>query len=231
MNQNKKRLKAIIFDMDGTIIDTNHAWLEATQKTIVEAGGSFCPKTQTHHIENSHGVSLSQSAQIIKQAFNLDLDHGTLADKIINHACSIFNQGVPFINGFEDFHKKLSEKNIKSCIATNSHGISLDVLKKGNRLNSFFGSHIFCAADVKDPKPAPDLFLLAAEKLGVDPSECVVFEDSITGFKAAQAAGMKCIAIKSGHNKDFLDHVETAIEHYEHALEKLHELFDLNPEK
>ena len=92
-------------------------------------------------------------------------------------------------------------------------------------LTQFFGANQYCIAAVGNKaKPNPAIFLHAAKQLNVEPHECVVFEDSIAGFKAAQAAGMKCIAIKNSLNKDSLELVDSAIESYHEAEEALKKL-------
>jgi len=85
---------------------------------------------------------------------------------------------------------------------------------------------MYCVADVNFvPKPDPAIFLHSASQLGVKPEDCVVFEDSIFGFNAAKAAGMKCIGIKNELNLKHLDKVNDAIENYYQAEDALKKIF------
>ena len=86
-------------------------------------------------------------------------------------------------------------------------------------LTKFFGANIYHIGHVENKvKPDPAVFLHAAEKLNVNPSECVVFEDSIFGFEAAKQAGMKCVAIQHPHNENHRHEVHGSITSYDDAL-------------
>lgn len=227
MSSSKKKLKAIIFDMDGTIIDSNKVWDLATQKTLEEYGLRAFTDEFKKHLDSLSGVSLTHAVVRLKQLFNLQEEPEALAHSILSHSKKLFKEGVPFIEGFEAFHAIVRKHNIPSCIATNADDVSLAQLKKTLNLENFFQDKIFNISHVNyTPKPDPALFLYAADQLGALPSECVVFEDSIVGFTAAKAAGMTCIAVKNKHNQTLLHEVASAIEHYHEAPEKIHELFE-----
>lgn len=227
MKSAKRHLKAIIFDMDGTIIDSNHVWNEATQKTLEQLGLKELTDEFKTHLNSLSGVSLSHAVYRLKELFNLEEEPQVLMNSILSHSNPLFEQGVPFIKGFEQFHAILRKHNIPSCIATNADDASLARLKRSLKLEQYFNDKIFNISCVNNkPKPDPALFLYAAEQLGVHPSECVVFEDSIIGFTAAKAAGMTCIAVKNPHNQKILHEVASAIEHYHEAPERLRELFE-----
>jgi len=165
MEHIKKKVKAIIFDMDGTIIDTEAIWKNVTLDVLKELKGD-----------------------------------------------------IAFIEGFKEFHTTLREHNIPTGIATNASESHLQQISEQLKFKDMFGAHIYSIAHVNyRAKPDPAIFLHVAEKLGVKPEECVVFEDSLPGFSAAKAAGMQCIAIKNSINSGFLDTVHEAIENYHHA--------------
>jgi beta-phosphoglucomutase-like phosphatase (HAD superfamily) len=136
-----------------------------------------------------------------------------------------FKEEIQFIHGFLDFQKKITDAGIPISIATNCDAVSLESLVKKMEFDKHFGEHIYCVAHVEKPKPHPDLFLLAADKIGADPEKCVVFEDSLWGFKAADAANMKCIAIKNKKNANFFaDHTHGHIESYHDAEQVIEDI-------
>lgn len=142
-------------------------------------------------------------------------------------AAKDFSDAIDFIPGFEDFQKVLAENEVKHSIATNADEPSFKLLIKKCGFDQMFGEHLYCADQAGGrPKPDPAVFLHEAEKLGVSPEDCIVFEDSIYGFKAAKAAGMRCIAIKNEKNADIVSMVDAHIEHYDQAHQALHDVCD-----
>lgn len=228
MTKIKEKIKAIIFDMDGTIVQTEYAWAEAIKKVLAQRGITLKNETEMK-IFNSVpiGQSLHDCWERLQKMFSLnDCSYTTLSEECQNYVIEQFkNGGITFKPGFEDFHKKLREHKIATCIATNSDDRSLDQLKKSMNLSQFFGNDIFSISHVNNKaKPNPAIFLYAAKQLNVNPKECVIFEDSLAGFQAAKTAGIKCIAIKNDYNTDSLYHADGIIDHYDFAHEALNKL-------
>jgi len=220
----KNKIKAIIFDMDGTIINTETAWRNATIDFLSQKG-HFVSHDDGAFLKSLSGIGLVQAMTAIKKRYEISESVEILVNQKIAIANEHLKQSSEFIEGFIDFHKKLRDSEIPSSIATNSSPENLIGLVEKMNFKDFFGDHIYCIADVNHkPKPDPALFLHAAQKLNVRPEECVVFEDSIYGFEAARAAGMKCIAIKSDNNHDQLHHTHDAIATYHEAEEALKKL-------
>jgi HAD superfamily hydrolase (TIGR01509 family) len=222
MNEIKHKIKAIIFDMDGTIIKTEHIWENVTINTLKHCGVKELTQDQKNLIKTLSGIGLEKSTQFLKEKFNLTQSLKEIYDKKISLAEEYFENRIEFIEGFVDFHNKLKQNSIPTSIATNADPASLKKISKILSLENFFGHNMYCVADVNFvPKPDPALFLYSAAKLGAKPEDCVVFEDSIFGFNAAKAAGMKCIGIKNDLNQQYLDKVNDAIENYHQAEEIL----------
>jgi HAD superfamily hydrolase (TIGR01509 family) len=222
MKSIKEKFKAIIFDMDGTIIQTEHVWGRVTSDFLIDHGVRNLTEDDKKFLENLAGVDLRKASHLVKERFNLEKSTEEILAYKLTLANNHFENRLEYINGFEDFHSKLREESIPSGVATNAYPHNLQAIVRVMSLNKFFGDHIYCIGDVEyKAKPDPTLFLHVAQKLGVKPEECVIFEDSISGFKAAKAAGIKCIAIKNKNNAQLLDMVDDAIDSYDEAFEVL----------
>ncbi len=226
MNEIKNKIKAVIFDMDGTIIKTEHIWRNVSVKVLMEQ----CKITELteHHeafMRSLSGMGLENAAISMKQTFDLAISTEDLIKRKIELADQAFDHTIEFISGFELFHNQLQTHVIPTSIATNADQANLNQIANSLNFSRFFGENMYCIADVNfKAKPDPALFLHAAEKLGAKPEECVVFEDSVYGFQAAKAAGMKCIAIKNQFNHKHFDLVDHAIDDYSQAEEALKKL-------
>jgi len=190
---------------------------------IIPDGITTFTATQEKFLDSLTGMGLKEASIGIKEHFNLkDSVEDILALKVSLANNYHSNSTVEFIEGFEEFHKKLTTHSIPSGIATNAHPHNLEGIVKAMKLDQFFGNNIYCVAHVDyKSKPDPALFLHTAKMLGVNPEDCVVFEDSIHGFLAAKAAGIKCIAVKNKSNTNLLHHADDVIETYHQAEEVL----------
>lgn len=207
--------KAIIFDMDGTIVDTNSIWDHATQKLLVSKGVSYTPtihKTVRELLMGGAG-GLRKGCALLKQMFDLSETPEQLAAEKKAHAHELYNHGVTFIQGFHDFHQIVS--HIPRAIATNADDRTVELTNNALKLDTFFGKHIYGISQVNHVgKPHPEIYLHAAQQLGIDPRECVAIEDSATGIKAAQAAGMHCIGINTHGSRELISIADTVVEGY-----------------
>ncbi len=234
MQEIKKRIKAIIFDMDGTILRTEHIWVSVVREVLYDRGiVEFTPEQEAALLSIT-GAGMRTAAKVLCETFSLSHSVEELIAEKIARSNAHFERNLEFIEGFEKFHELLREHGFPTGLATNAHQDNLKCISIKMDFNKFFGPHQYCVRDVNErPKPDPALFLHAAAQLGVRPEECLVFEDSMPGFNAAKGAGMKCIAIKSATNKDILELVHDAIDHYgqaEEALRKILHLYEASQE-
>lgn len=179
---------SVIFDMDGTLLDTQRicipAWDYAGELQGFKNMGKFVPDVC--------GTNDIGSTNYLIQNFPT-LDVIEFKKKAREYI--IENIEVKFKRGAEELLSFLKYNNIKFALASGTSRPS--VMHHLNELGivDIFDA-IVCGGDIENGKPAPDIFLLTAEKLGVSPSHCFVFEDSENGIKAGYAAGMKCIGIE-----------------------------------
>lgn len=186
MNNIHKKL--IIWDFDGVIADTEVIWLKVRQKMLKETFGIDWTIDETNH--HIGGTSDKTKDKILKQmGFTVAAEFW---DEALRRDYIEMEKGFNLTPGIK---KIFSHKEIKQCIATG--GVRDKTLKKLEivKLSELFTSDkVFIADMVQHGKPAPDLFLLAAEKMGEKPQDCIVIEDSLAGIIAAQKAGMEIIA-------------------------------------
>lgn len=209
------KYKAIIFDMDGTIVNTEKIWEEATRRLLESKGIEYTGALKKELSVQLAGLATHKSCKLIKEKVQLPDDLDDLIREKSNLAHSLYLQGVEFIPGFEEFHKKVAARSLKTAIATSACAKTLALTDQALQLQQFFGEHLYgisCVGGVCKPDPA--IYLYAADKLGIHPHECIAIEDSAHGIAAARAAGMYCIGIKTSHDKNQTRDAHHAIDSY-----------------
>lgn len=205
-------MKAVIFDMDGVLVDSEPLYEQHLQAFLVKLGVS-----QPELLEvNLKGVSSRDTSKLLIETFRLEYEIEefiTISRKAyLEHLNSL--EELPAIPGVTQFVKYLHKSGYSLALASSASARRIDLFLTKLGLKRYFPV-IACGDDVERSKPAPDIFLLAAKKLGVKPQDCVVVEDARNGVQAAKAAGMKCIAYAgSEHNTDDLSEADAVIKDF-----------------
>jgi len=186
--------KAIIFDWDGTLADSKKANVKSFKKVLAEVGCIV----DDEFIERRIGIGARRTIEEILKENSIMFDDEMIENlirKLINLQTNLSGM-VNLFEGVTDLLDKLHGR-IKIALSTmnNRRTVNKQLSEKG--IKKYFDI-VVTADDVCKPKPDPEIFLVTAMKLNVDPEDCIVVEDSIFGVKAAKAAGMKCIAVTSG---------------------------------
>ncbi len=193
-------VRGVIFDMDGLMIDSEPYHCRAFDKVFRQFG-----KELTEEENNKYyvGISDKDAAEDMIPRYNLPLSSEELVRQKQANYLQFLSQVTPQA-GLMDLLEGLQEHNYKKAIASSSMLSEIEAVTATLKVKPFFEA--YCSAqEVEHGKPAPDLFLLAAERLEIPPVQCLVLEDATNGINAAKAAGMFSIAISSREtmNRDF----------------------------
>ncbi len=197
--------KAIIFDMDGVIFDSEVLHKKAWEKVFDTRSIVIDEKEFLRGI----GISDKDFLMMLASEGKIPLDIELLISEKRKILLEIAGSARVF-DGMVELIKHLS-KRYKLAVASNSDREFVMKLMKKAEVKDFFDV-ILCFQDISKPKPDPEIYLKCAERLGFSPSECVVMEDSPAGIKAAKAAGMRCIAISGQLGKELLSFADLVIE-------------------
>ncbi|OGV48253.1 MAG: beta-phosphoglucomutase [Lentisphaerae bacterium GWF2_52_8] len=189
----KHQIKAALFDLDGVLVLTDRYHFRAWLRLAREMGWAFDERVS----DRCRGIPRMASLQVILEHNKLSLPEETmqkLASRKNSYYLALIEELSPadIYPGAADFLRKLKEENIRLAVCSSSENAK-NVLEKLN-LSKFFDASV-SGGEISRPKPDPQIFLLAAAKLGFAPCECVVFEDASAGIAAARSAGMSCIGI------------------------------------
>ncbi len=211
----KKNVKAIIFDHDNTIAQTESLWGAAIHALLKERGIALSTQELADLEKDLLGLGVSLATQFLIDTFALQDSLEDLRTEKCARVRELYKTDLSFMPGFVSFFEKVKKADLKVAIASNSdhHSLSLAVETLG--LHALFGDHIYNESHVSHPKPHPELYLLAARKLDVAPSECLAIEDSPPGIEAAQKAGIFCIGLNSSGSREMIEKADLVVESYD----------------
>ena len=192
----------VIFDCDGVLVDSEPISLDVLLETVAQAGLDLSVEDANRQFL---GRSMASVVKMLNDKHGVRLDPVSL-DAMRQRLYAKFRNELEPIKGIADAVERLP---MPYCVASSSQVERIELSLDVTGLLPKFAGHIFSSSMVKHGKPAPDLFLHAAHVMGVDPSRCVVVEDSPAGVIAAKAAGMRVLAFTGGGHAGGADHRET----------------------
>lgn len=190
-------IKAVIFDLDGSLADSMWVWTTIDMEYIEEYHLEIPP----HFYTEMEGKSFTETAQYFLDIFPiLPFTLEELKQDWINRAYDKYTKEVKLKKGALEFLNLLKERKIRMSIATSNGRQLVEGFLKANHIEKFFDT-VWTSCDVCVGKPAPDVYLKAAESLNVSPKDCLVFEDVPMGILAGKNAGMKVCAVEDEFSK------------------------------
>ena len=198
-----------IFDIDGTILDTMGVWREITLNFLLKKG--ITPTQE--EMDNYRDLSMAETMQYTKVQFNLPESVEELQDGFEKLSREKYMYEVPAKPYIKEYMEKLKSEGVKIGVATSGYpDLWQRALKRLGMLHLIDGYALTSETGVN--KSHPDVYLLAAERIGVAPSECMVFEDIVSGIVGAKKGGMMATAIYDESNKDRTEEFKKLADRY-----------------
>lgn len=215
-----KGIKGAIFDLDGTLIDSMWVWEKIDYDFLSKRNLAF-PDDLRVNIEH---LSFVEVAKYFKHRFNLNENIEDIMQEWNNMAYNEYSTNVLLKPHAREFLLALKSMNIKTAIATSNSRLLMNAALNNNGIADMFDA-VTTLDEAGKVKNSPEIYLLSAKRLNIQPSECIVFEDILPAVKGAKAAGMKVIGVHDTYSefqrKDIMQTADTYISDFQECLETI----------
>jgi HAD superfamily hydrolase (TIGR01509 family) len=182
-------IDAVIFDLDGVLIDSEEVWDEARREFVADQGGRWHDDAQ----RDMMGMSSPEWSGYVRDKLGVDLSPEQISEEVVARLSGLYRARLPLLPGAREAVERLA-REWPLGLASSSNRELIDLVLDVAGLGRFFRVTV-SSEEVARGKPAPDVYLEAAGRLGVAPYRCAAIEDSQNGIRAASSAGMRVIAI------------------------------------
>lgn len=181
--------KAVLWDLDGTLIDSEPYWMKSEIELAERHGATWTEEDGKSLV----GMALKDSTRLMGERFGVELDQDKVINELTDSVTEQLRREIPWRPGAQELLRELRRRGVKTALVTMSlRRMALQVVES----IPFKAFDVIVAGDdVVHGKPHAEPYLKAAQLLGVDPKDCVAFEDSISGILSAEAAGTKAVGI------------------------------------
>ena len=201
--------KAVIFDLDGTLVDSMWMW-KAIDIEYLDRYNIPCPVELEKEIE---GMSFTETAIYFKNRFHMVESIEEIKQAWTDMSLEKYQKEVPLKPGAKEFLEELAARGIPAGIATSNGQTMVDAVLEVLDIRKYF-QVVATACEVAAGKPAPDIYLEVAKRLGADPAHCLVFEDVPAGIMAGKRAGMTVVAIEDDFSKEMRKEKEELADYF-----------------
>ena len=195
MNPTNNQIRAVLWDMDGTLIDSMPYHVEAWTEVLEPLGYHFAPE----QLLKTFGL---RNEEIVRDHLKLDRPEAELQrlieEKEERYRGLVREHGLALLPGARRWLDDLKAADWQQAIVSSAPRLNVTAVLQGTNLGAFMDT-IVCAEDIERGKPYPDPFLLAADRLGVQPQRCIVVEDAPAGLEGARCAGMRTVGVLNTH--------------------------------
>ena len=193
MTSSGDRVEAVIFDLDGVLVDSETIWDEARRNLVARAGGTWSPQAT----RDMMGMSSREWSAYLHERLGVSLPASQISRDVAATVDQRYATQLPLFPGARDTVVRVAGA-WPVALASSSNRTIIERFLDASRLRSYFAATV-SSEEVAHGKPAPDVYLAAAERLGANPRACVAIEDSTNGLRAAAAAAMTVIAVPNAH--------------------------------
>ena len=182
-------VEAVVFDLDGVLVDSEHVWDEVREALARERGGRWHERAQADMM----GMSSTEWSRYMHDAIGLAESPEEINAEVVRRMLDRYSSELPLVPGAVEAVERLGA-GFRLAVASSSNRPLIDAVLSASGLDERFEVTV-SSEEVARGKPAPDVYLEAARRLGVPPARCAAVEDSANGIRAAHAAGMRVLAI------------------------------------
>jgi HAD superfamily hydrolase (TIGR01509 family) len=186
-------IEAVVFDLDGVLLDSEQVWDEVREELVKERGGRWHEQAQTEMM----GMSSVEWSRYMHDELDLPEPPEEISAEVVKRLDEVYRKRLPLIDGAREAVERLAAR-WPLGLASSSNREVIDLVLDLSGLARYFRVTV-SSEEVPRGKPAPDVYLEAARGLGVPPERCAAVEDSHNGIRSAKAAGMRVIAIPNQH--------------------------------
>lgn len=197
-------IEAVVFDLDGVIADTEQVWDEVREQLVRERGGRWHERAQADMM----GMSSPEWSAYMHDELGLAETPAEINDEVVRRMLARYRSGVPLLDGAVEAVERLADA-FPLAVASSSNRPLIEAVLDAAGIAGRFAATV-SSEEVARGKPAPDVYLEAARRLGVAPEGCAAVEDSANGLRSAHAAGMRVLALPNAHYPPAPDALELA---------------------
>lgn len=203
-----KNCRGIVFDLDGTLVDSMGIWSKIDREYLERYGYEYTDEIA----DTMRNKGFRALADYFVNNFDIPRTKEQMMQDWDDMSLMEYTHNIKMIDGAKEFLHRLKEHGVKLAIGTSNNLKNVQAVLKRHEILHLFDT-IVTGFDVKEDKPAPDIFLEAVQRLEVHPSEAFVFEDMIVGIRAAKAAGIRVCAIEDECNRMIRMAQDIVVEH------------------
>jgi HAD superfamily hydrolase (TIGR01509 family) len=182
-------IRAVVFDLDGVLIQSEEVWDSVRERYTRERGGRYDEEIQRAMM----GMSSTEWSRYLHDVAGIPDEPEEINAEVVRRMLGAYEAELPLIDGAQEAVRRLAGE-FRLAVASSSNRPLIDAVLQAAELEPYFEATV-SSEEVAHGKPAPDVYLEAARRLGVEPAHCAAVEDSHGGIRSAKAAGMRVIAI------------------------------------